>query len=372
MSYEVPFPLPWPSIVGPLGAAEDALSRLDERLRVSPIREGWIARTHFIDACASAWIDGELVHIEDLVLHDASMDIRSPTRELTRAHSVLRARRRILGEAPQWALSPSGLNVLIGRAAVSEPEGQGARRAQEENADGFEEEGLAPCESADDGPLAGQLTELEAISQRAKRLLSELAERPPESRDPMVYDLDWDENARMASWRAAVGSTENLPSLLAAAIALLAWEEIDPLQHKAWLGRLLVGAVLRGRSRTLSHLLCVNTGLREIARDRRRARDSTTKLVALLDGFAEAARWGMKEHDRWLLARRRLDRRLVGRRSNSSLPALADLVVARPILSAGLIARELKVSSRAAQDLVAALDLRELTGRGRYRAWGIL
>ena len=51
--------------------AEDALSRLDERLRVSPIREGWIARTHFIDACASAWIDGELVHVEDLVLHDA-------------------------------------------------------------------------------------------------------------------------------------------------------------------------------------------------------------------------------------------------------------------------------------------------------------
>src|SRR5271166_4409538 len=203
-------------------------------------------------------------------------------------------------------------------------------------------------------------------------LLSELAARPPDSRDPMVYDRDWDENARMASWRQAVESTQDMPSLLAAAIALLAWEEIDPLQHKAWLGRLLVGAILRGRSRTLSHLLCVNTGLREIARDRRRARDSTTKLVALLDGFAEAAKWGMKEHDRWLLARRQLDRRLIGRRSNSSLPALADLVIARPILSAGLIARELKVTPRAAQDLVAELDLREMTGRGRYRAWGIL
>jgi len=310
-------------------AAEDALSRLDERLRVSPIREGWIARTHFIDACASVWLDGELVHIEDLVLHDASMDIRSPTRELTRAHAVLRARRRILLDAPQWALSPSELNALIRRAAVSEPEGQGARLAQEEEVDAFDKEGLAPYEDADDGPLAGHVAGLEAISQRTESLLSELAVRSPESRDPLVYDLDWDENARMTSWREAVASTQNMPSLLAAAIALFAWEEIDPLQHKAWLGRLLVGAILRGRSRTLSHLVCVNAGLRAIARDRRRARDSTTKLVALLDAFAEAARWGMKEHDRWLLARRQLDRRLVGRRSNSSLPALADLVVAR-------------------------------------------
>ncbi len=372
MHYKFPFPSPWSSIVGPLGVAEDALSRLDERLRVSPIREGWIARTHFIDACASAWIDGELVHIEDLVLHDASMDIRSPTHELTCTHAVLRARRRILLGAPQWALSPSGLNALIGRAAVSEPEGQGAQGAQEEEVDAFDEEGFAPNESANDGPLAGDLAGLEAISQRTNRLLSELAARSPGSRDPVVYDLDWDENARLASWRDAVASTENIPSLLAAAIALLAWEEIDPLQHRAWLGRLLVGAILRGRSRTLSHLLCVNRGLREIARDRRRARDPMTKLVALLDGFAEAARRGMKEHDRWLLARRQLDRRLVGRRSNSSLPALADLVVARPILSAGLIARELKVTPRAAQDLVAVLDLREMTGRGRYRAWGIL
>src|SRR5271168_3330109 len=119
MAYKFPIPLPWPAIVGPLGAAEDALSRLDERLRVSPIREGWIARTHFLDACASAWVDGELVHVEDLVLHDANMDIRWPTHELTRAHAVLRGRRRIHSEAPEWALSHAGLSALIAR--VSEP-----------------------------------------------------------------------------------------------------------------------------------------------------------------------------------------------------------------------------------------------------------
>ena len=44
----------------------------------------------------------------------------------------------------------------------------------------------------------------------------------------------------------------------------------------------------------------------------------------------------------------------------------------RPIVSAGMIASELRVTQRAAQELVAELGLREITGRGRYRAWGIL
>jgi hypothetical protein len=48
--------------------------------------------------------------------------------------------------------------------------------------------------------------------------------------------------------------------------------------------------------------------------------------------------------------------------------ALADLVVAQPILSAGLIARELKVSPRAAQDLVAELYI----WGGPYEARDIL
>jgi hypothetical protein len=87
---------------------------LDERLRSSPIREGFVSRTHFQDACASLWLAGELVSLEDLVLHDARMDIRSPTHALTRAQAVLRTRRRIAGAAPDWALSPDGLKALRG------------------------------------------------------------------------------------------------------------------------------------------------------------------------------------------------------------------------------------------------------------------
>ncbi len=81
---------------------------------------------------------------------------------------------------------------------------------------------------------------------------------------------------------------------------------------------------------------------------------------------------GMKDHDRWLLARRSLENKLKSKRSSSRLPALVDFILARPIASAGMIAAVLGVTPRAAQDMVGELGLREITGRGRYRAWGIL
>ena len=77
-SYKIPDPLPWAQLAGPLAVAEDTVARLDERLAKSPIRDGAISRTHFTDACASLWLDGELVHLDDLVLHDAHMDVRTP------------------------------------------------------------------------------------------------------------------------------------------------------------------------------------------------------------------------------------------------------------------------------------------------------
>ena len=99
-------------------------ARLDERLAKSPIRAGFVARTHFTDAAACLWLDGELVHLEDLVLHDAHMDIRAPTHELTRAHAVLRTRRRIAAAKPDWALSATGLAGLRGRGGQGEREGR--------------------------------------------------------------------------------------------------------------------------------------------------------------------------------------------------------------------------------------------------------
>ncbi len=121
--------LPWRRMAAPLATAEDALARLDERLRTSPIREGFIARTHFLDACASLWLEGELVHLEDLVLHDAEKDIRSPTHELTRAHAVLRARRRIAQRRARLGLVGLGPRraTRAGRGGRGRRPGEAAR-----------------------------------------------------------------------------------------------------------------------------------------------------------------------------------------------------------------------------------------------------
>ncbi len=89
-----------------------ALIRLDERISRSPVGAGFLERQNFADACASLWIDGELVHLEDLVLHDAFRDTRTPTHELTIARDVLRTRRRIAGQSPDWALSAEGIRTL--------------------------------------------------------------------------------------------------------------------------------------------------------------------------------------------------------------------------------------------------------------------
>ena len=101
--------LPWPEIALPLARAEDALARLDERLRRSPIRDGWIARTHFTDACAALLLEGQLVHIEDLVLHDAGMDVAD-------AHPRTHPGARRAGGAPPHRRGRTRLGVVDRRS----------------------------------------------------------------------------------------------------------------------------------------------------------------------------------------------------------------------------------------------------------------
>ncbi|MBP2234034.1 hypothetical protein J2Z31_000524 [Sinorhizobium kostiense] len=380
MRYELPDPL-HPTLLPALIAAEDGLARLDERAARHAVAEGFRERGQFFDAVAALWVAGELVHVEDLVLHDSHMDARAPSHELTIAHAVLRARRRLELAEPGWALSAAGLDVLRG-----EQTGQGLPAPTPPHFDtagqGF------GGEDTDDNPLASEFAELDAALARSQRLLDSHREAfadpeiapppvPRERQEPMgqlglLFDEEWDERARLDAWRAVLPLADQLPASIGAAILFDTWERIEPLRRMHWLGALLVGDYLRFRGKVASHVLAFNTGLRTIRHERRRAKDRLTRLNAFLEAISATADLGLKELDRLSLARTQMEIRLRDRRSNSNLPKLLELVLSRPIVSSALISRQLGVTPRGALNLVRELGLREMTGRGRYRGWGVL
>ncbi len=95
-------------------------------------------------------------------------------------------------------------------------------------------------------------------------------------------------------------------------------------------------------------------------------------MLAIVQGLAEAAELGVKEHDRLEMGRQMMARKLVGRRALSKLPELIELVIAKPLVSAGLVVKTLEVTPQAARRIVGELGLSKMTGRGRFRAWDVI
>ncbi|WJS05572.1 RHE_PE00001 family protein [Roseibium aggregatum] len=367
MPYEIG-KLNFEALLGPITAAEDALARLDERVSRSEVGQGFAERADFFEAVSSMWVAGELVHLEDLVLHDARMDVRAPSHELVVAHRIVRARRRVSRSDPGWAVSRSGIMALAG---IAEQEDVAARAAIRGGEGSY-------METNERDPLPPELADFDEVLAETSWLVESVPPGSTRSRQPelivgelVIRDPDWDETERISEWLALDRKVEMLPATLAAAVLWDAWECLEPLQRQYWLGQVLVSDFLRSRGKVQSHLLAFSVGLREMPRERRRARDRSTRLIAFLDALTAAASKGMKDIDRLTLSKRQLERRTVGKRSNSSLPAVIELILSRPIVSAHMVAKAARITPRGALNLVGELGVREMTGRGRYRAWGI-
>src|SRR5690606_31277851 len=109
---------------------------------------------------ASMWVAGELIHVEDLVLHDADRDVRTPTHEITIAHSILRARRRIAAAEANWGVSRAAMASLIGGRATTTEDGK--------LGEGRKPTSPGPEASADEhDDFAAELAEIDAVLERS-------------------------------------------------------------------------------------------------------------------------------------------------------------------------------------------------------------
>ncbi len=133
--------------------------------------------------------------------------------------------------------------------------------------------------------------------------------------------------------------------------------------------RLFCAAILREAGITTgAYLAAINLRLKAISVDRRPHRDRETRLLAIAHGLLADAEIGLEEHDRLTLARILMERKLVGRRASSNLPALIALVIAKPLVSTGMIANALAITPQAALRIIGEF---EMTERGRFREWGV-
>ncbi len=367
-TYDLP-DLPWERVAGRLEHVAIAVLRLDARLEASGLSAGWQSRCDLTEAVRALILDGQLVDVGDLVLHDAGMDVRHPTHELTRAATALRARRTALVRPAPWPVSIDGLAALRG---IGPMRGEGSAAPKTLKHDAEDEEAYPPFAN-DADPWTAHLAEIDALLERTGKVLA--GETPlPKHRSHLVYDPEVDEAEHEDLWLDVVKRTGHWPALASAAIAWEAWLNLNLYPRQPWLGLILAAAILRARGLT-SHLLPVAAGFKR-SKFRPQGREGTAeKLEGFCTVVEEAVAIGHKDLDRLILARELMGRVMDKCRSNSKLPQLVELFLSRPLVTVPLAAKLLKVTPKAVDLMLAQLGgslPRELTGRSRYRAWGIV
>ncbi|WP_199084329.1 RHE_PE00001 family protein [Bosea sp. ASV33] len=374
-------------------AAAIALARCDERLlRAEPaLAKGVRERGHAFEAQALIGLTGGLCPLEDLCLHDAGMDVRSPTREIARAATILDERRRLARGEPGELLKPTALRQRFGIAGAGEPDrtdrhktgSVAAKRVtapwdridvEDDEEDQVDDNDLDREEDDDHADPA--FADIDALLVRTRKKLDAWNDLSSEQgrKNLTLRDPAYDAPGRFEGWLAVLEEGRGLPATVAAALALDAWLWLEPSERAGELGFALAATVLRQRG-VAAHLPALGLGLRRVRFRWSPHQTLGVRITGLLGAFAEAAAFGQGDLDRLSLARTVMLRKCEGRRGNSRLAELVDLFVSTPLVTVQMAAARLQVTPQAVEAMLRKLGgslPRELTGRKRYRAWGII
>jgi Protein of unknown function (DUF1612)/HTH DNA binding domain len=320
--YDIPDNPLEPAILGAFLRVDEALSKLDERARLSPLREAWSQRMLFRNACAALHSQNGLVYLEDLVLLDGHAFSGTMYPDLSSALGILKVWQRGLHEPALTLLRapmPGEMPLAVSSEVTGDPHGAGDRQ-------------------------------------------------------DFFYDPDWDEAGRLERWRRVWQQTTPLPPLLAAAIAWEAWHVLSPEQQGPWRAPLLAAMVLRARAKTRQLLLPIDTGQWLLRKRWPANAPYPQRILMFLDIIAAAVKHAGSELDGLESARERMLLKLKSMRRNSRLADLIDLLIAKPLVSIPLACKALGVSKQALRLLIPRLGStpREISCRSRYRCWTVM
>ena len=319
-----------------LARAEDRVSRLDERVAACGFCEGWRTRADVRAVVSGMASAGQLVHPEDLLLHDLGADVRVPDAGVLRARALLQARRKALRGGPEL-LSWQGIAWLCG--LTKQPPPPGLRPSAE----------VSALQSPDVSLFERMTAFFDALSKG-------------------------DSNAPRAGVEdcLAVIDLPGVPPLLQSAAFLEAWRVADPLPSQRLIAMVAAELLLKTSGRFAAGLLPVEVGLRRRAIPSRLAWEPLADRLSFWLGLMEAAaEIELEEIVRLRHQKNQIERKAAGGRRDSRTLDLARLAVETPVLTTEFVAKSLKVTPQASLQLIRRLDgvLFEITGRSRFRVW---
>jgi hypothetical protein len=325
------------------------LARLDERVKRCPpeLSAGFAARGDFYEAQAAVGRGGELIHLEDVVLHDASMDVRTPTPEVLSASVALHRRRLLVKTPKQKLVTPEFLAKITG-LPPSEFLNLNLSHKVKDGTEGNEfDEGADQAELHEIGDDQIDFNQFNASS--------------PVARSSHTMAGLYDDIAA-------------LPAFLGGLVLLDQWL-FNEGERFTDIGPLLCLAHWKAQGFMTAHNPQLGRALWKSRMRWQRDAGYVERVTSLARICTELAKSGHAELDRLSLAYELMQLRVSGRSINAKVKLLPALFIELPLVSAAIIAKRLDVTQQAVDYMLAQLGPalpRELTGRSKYRAWGVV